>query len=128
MSGVTSGIVGLFTVGNQVMSWDIFLLADFIVFYSNVVDVHVFWLTFFRVNGLDFLQKVDVSLVILLKAVINITSYPMPVSSISGVVIIFVPFLIFIDIIQRSIWRFQPFVMLSDLFLGTPTWFFYRIF
>ena len=85
------------------MSWDIFLLADFIVFYSNVVDVHVFWLTFFRVNGLDFLQKVDVSLVILLKAVINITSYPMPVSSISGVVIIFVPFLIFIDIIQRSI-------------------------
>lgn len=71
------------------------------IFNPNPVDINIFWLALLRVNRFNFLLELSEGLVVFPETVIHVTSYSMTVSGISSVIIAFLAFFVFVDIVKR---------------------------
>ena len=84
------------------MPWIFLLFALFAVLDSNGVDVHVFRLALFSVNGFYLLLEVEIGFIIFTETVVNVTGDSVSISGVSSAVVsVFLLFLVFVDVIER---------------------------
>ena len=102
LAGVLVWHVRDFHIWGQVMPWIFLLFALFAVLDSNGVDVHVFRLALFSVNGLYLLLEVEIGFIIFTETVVNVTGDSVSISGVSSAVVsVFLLFLVFVDVIER---------------------------